>query len=287
MPELPEVESARLFLLQHCPPGTLITAVLSAEQGDGPRHGTFDDIVIDCSAVEIEEALVNKVITGIERKGKQLWFTLAKSAAKTNRKQVQSAAVLFHFGMTGSFAMKGKPLPRYQNFKISESSWPPKFTKLELLLSNGERLAFCDPRRLGRVRVRDDPLNTAPIVNLARDPVIDGLSAEDITSALTSPRVVTAPIKAALLDQEKICCGIGNWVADEVLYQSKIHPNTASNLLTQQEIAILADSINIVLSTAVQAGADSALFPKDWIFHKRWRSSGNKKGINLPIIQNM
>ena len=43
----------------------------------------------------------------------------------------------------------------------------------------------------------------------------------DFVSKLQSFRT---SVKSVLLDQEKLVSGVGNWVADEVLYQSGIHP---------------------------------------------------------------
>ena len=62
-------------------------------------------------------------------------------------------------------------------FKVSEE-WPPRFCKLEITFGSdgdGEAvgLAFTDPRRLGRIRLRDDPLNQPPIVKLGSDPIDD------------------------------------------------------------------------------------------------------------------
>jgi Formamidopyrimidine-DNA glycosylase N-terminal domain len=45
MPELPEVESARRLLDEHCA-GAKICAVNALEAGGGPRDGQFDDVVI-------------------------------------------------------------------------------------------------------------------------------------------------------------------------------------------------------------------------------------------------
>lgn len=39
--------------------------------------------------------------------------------------------VLFHFGMTGAFTVKGEKRHKFVKFKIGEE-WPPRFTKLEL-----------------------------------------------------------------------------------------------------------------------------------------------------------
>ena len=56
--------------------------------------------------------------------------------------------------MTGSCLVRGQPAPKYKSFSVDEASWPPKYTKLELALSDGGRLAYCDPRRFGRVKLR-------------------------------------------------------------------------------------------------------------------------------------
>jgi formamidopyrimidine-DNA glycosylase len=101
-------------------------------------------------------ALLGKKLKSIHRKGKQLWFELDGS----------DVSVLFHFGMTGSFIVENAAAPTYKSFRVRNETWPPKFTKLELAFSNGLRLAFCDPRRLARIRLRVDPLNCSPIKEL-------------------------------------------------------------------------------------------------------------------------
>ena len=47
-----------------------------------------------------------------------------------------------------------------------------------------------------------------------------------------------APIKAVLLDQERVVCGVGNWVADEVLFQSGIHPSTPAAGLDDAQVCL-------------------------------------------------
>jgi formamidopyrimidine-DNA glycosylase len=79
--------------------------------------------------------------------------------------------------MTGSFVVQGIAAARYKSFKVvGEEEWPPRFTKMELIFENGARLAFCDPRRFGRVKLRNgDPTLSMPISELARDPIVDGI----------------------------------------------------------------------------------------------------------------
>lgn len=60
---------------------------------------------------------------------------------------------MFHFGMTGSFTVKGVGSMQYKSFSVDASQWPPKFTKCELVFDDGARLAFTNARRLGRIRL--------------------------------------------------------------------------------------------------------------------------------------
>src|SRR5262249_47923261 len=47
-----------------------------------------------------------------------------------------------------------------------------------------------------------------------------------------------APIKAVLLDQT-VFAGVGNWIADEVLYQARIRPDKRAATLSAAEVAAL------------------------------------------------
>ena len=117
-----------------------------AEAGGGPRAGSFDNIVFDDTAADaaaVVAGLRGKTLVGVHRKGKQLWLELSSPPH-----------LLGHFGMTGAFVVRGVAAARYKSFKVEEESWPPRFTKLELVL-DGARVAFCDPRRLGRLVGRD------------------------------------------------------------------------------------------------------------------------------------
>merc|ERR1712176_976385 len=76
-------------------------------------------------------------------------------------------------------------------------------------------------------------------------------------------------IKAVLLNQQFIS-GVGNWVADEILYQSKIHPEEKSDSFTKEMTAVLHESMRYVLETAVGVDAESSKFPSHWLFHYRW-----------------
>jgi formamidopyrimidine-DNA glycosylase len=72
-----------------------------------------------------------------------------------------------------------------------------------------------------------------------------------------------------LLDQS-FSAGVGNWIADEVLYQARIDPRRRAHTLTPAEVGRIRRQLQRVITTAVRVGADSDRFPPKWLFHTRW-----------------
>lgn len=58
--------------------------------------------------------------------------------------------------MTGGLVVEGVGAAHYYNYKVGGEGqeWPPKYAKLELELTDGGRVAFCDSRRFGKVTGR-------------------------------------------------------------------------------------------------------------------------------------
>lgn len=141
------------------------------------------------------------------------------------------------------------------------------------------QFGFKDPRRLARLRLvaGPDPLLEPPINKLGFDPVLN-LPSLSSFSELVHRRQV--PIKALLLDQA-FSAGVGNWVADEILYQAKIHPAQYTHTLTASELESLYEKLKYVCETAVALEADESKFPADWLMPYRW-SKGKKTSQILP-----
>lgn len=198
-----------------------------------------------------------------------------------------------HFGMTGWMKFNVEDTAYYKQAKEEEGKpqeWPPnpKWTKfLWKCDAEGDReaceVAFVDPRRLARIRLVDceaDKIRDAtPLKENGPDPVRDkDILTVDWLSALTKRKRV--PIKALLLDQANIS-GVGNWVADEILYQARIHPEQYSNTFSDAQIKALHDALTSVCTIAVETLADSKKFPDDWIMKYRW-DKGKKDSNVLP-----
>lgn len=259
----------------------------SKKAGNTPATtvGSGDSAALEERESSYQQALLQRTLAGVRRKGKQIWFEFeeSKSKGKTSLTSISELAVLFHFGMTGSFVIRDHAIPTYKSFKIvTREEWPPKFTKLELEFSNGIHIAFCDPRRLGRVKLRLNPRDCPPLSNLALDPSLDTLptpsALRDIFQAYSTS------VKGLILDQEKVFCGIGNYLADEVLYQAGIHPDTRACDINEEGCKRLLQKLQYIINTAIEADANYDYFPKDWLFHYRWdkvkANSGEK--IRMP-----
>jgi formamidopyrimidine-DNA glycosylase len=247
MPELPEVEARRL-IARRVAVGRRIVGVWCAD----------DPIVFErVPAARLRRALLGRRVVAIHRHGKHLWFELDGRPWPC-----------LHFGMTGGFHVPGRKSVKLRSSgkKAPSPGWPPRFAKLRLNFDDGGELVFADARRLGRVRLRHDPAAEPPISLLGFDAFL-GVPSPRAFVALLRGRA--APIKAVLLDQS-VAAGVGNWIADEVLYQAAIDPRRRASSLTDAELRRLREKVRAVVATAVRVGSDSDRFPRHWLFHDRW-----------------
>ncbi|KAI8982582.1 hypothetical protein BDB01DRAFT_860323 [Pilobolus umbonatus] len=177
-----------------------------------------------------------------------------------------------HLGMNGSI-----------KFKHEVKVWPPRFWKLLITFKHKEstiEMALVDPRRLSRIRlVCGDPFQSEPINRLGFDPVLCMPDKEQFTQ-LVQKRAI--PVKSLLLDQS-FSAGVGNWVADEILYQARVHPNQYTQTLTETEINAIYDKMVYVTEYSVSVEADESKFPMDWLMKYRWRKG---KGVGKGELPN-
>ncbi|XP_027340724.1 formamidopyrimidine-DNA glycosylase isoform X1 [Abrus precatorius] len=255
MPELPEVEVARRAVEENCV-GKKITKCVVAD----------DSKVIDAvSPSDFEASVLGKLIVAARRKGKNMWLQLDSPPFPS-----------FQFGMAGAIYIKGVAVTKYKRSAVNdEDEWPSKYSKFFIELDDGLELSFTDKRRFARVRLLEEPTSVPPISELGPDALFELLNPEEFTESLHKKKT---EIKALLLDQSYIS-GIGNWVADEVLYQARIHPRQIASSLSDDSCSTLYKCIKEVIQLAVEVDADCSRFPLEWLFHFRW---GKKPG-NISV----
>jgi formamidopyrimidine-DNA glycosylase len=247
MPELPEVERSRR-----------IAAAIAVGRRIVDVRCADDAILFERVApARFRKALVGRRVLAVKRHGKHLWFELDRRPWPC-----------MHFGMTGGFhTAPGGPRIRLKSHpEKPDATWPPRFTKLHLVFDDGAELVLADARRLGRVRLREDPATEPPISLL-------GFDAHRALPSLPRFRELVkargAPLKALLLDQS-FAAGVGNWIADEVLYQARLDPRRVARSLSDAEIARLRNALKKVIDTSVRLSNDSDRYPRGWLFHRRW-----------------
>lgn len=261
MPELPEVEATR----KRCQ-AILVGQTLAKVQ-------VYDDPIVFCEtpASTLQDHLKGRRVTQCLRKGKYFWWAFD-----------QGDALVLHLGMTGIVHVPELlDLELSHGIDVRQTHWPPKFVKLDIELANGQRLAFCDPRRFGRIRRQKDPLSQAPLCELGVDPIAEPFLWETFYDKLKRRK---GNLKGLLLNQAFIA-GIGNWIADEVLYQAKIAPDCLVQALDETQARKLFMAIRDIMERAVKVDANAQRFPEHWLFHKRWRPApGQLDQHGHPIV---
>jgi formamidopyrimidine-DNA glycosylase len=192
--------------------------------------------------------LAGKKLRGSESGGKQMLFRFDGGLW-----------LGIHLGMTGRLA-------------VAEADHVPERHD-HLILYQGERaLVFNDARQFGRVRVHQG--NEAPEWWGAMPPVVT--SREFTQGYMTDflERHGRLTIKGALLHQKGFP-GIGNWMADEVLWRARIAPKRLGGELKKPETARLYKEVRFVAREALKKiGPAFGDPPKSWLFHERWSGKG-------------
>lgn len=255
MPELPEVETVRRVLERALSGKRIARAEVVP-----------DEIVLQGAAPdELRGALEGSRVERSGRHGKTWWLEL------------ESGPWLYgHLGMSGWVRDldPARALPtrlrEHGSKPLDDDKGRPRFLKLLLESEAGDRVALSDGRRLARLWLGGP--GDAKVAKLGYD-CLGGLPPAAELARLVQRR--QAPVKSVLLDQA-LFAGVGNWIADEALYQAGIAPKRLASSLTVAEVGRLREKIEAIVGLAVECDADSSRYPPDWLFHARW---GGKSGV--------
>ena len=236
MPELPEVEIARR-LIADLALGRRIVGVDDADTFVCRPH----------SPGELRAALTGRILTAAYRRGKTIWCETSGTdgSAGPGPRGPRGPDLGIHLGMSGRIVVTAK------DGWVAEGGDPPgrdaqprraEWDRFTLEFADGGRLALFDKRRLGRIVLNPD---------------IDALGpdAAEVTPAQFRALISkgTIAVKARLLDQSKIA-GIGNLLADEILWQARISPGTPVNRLQRKDVDRLYRALRSVLAAALATG---------------------------------
>jgi formamidopyrimidine-DNA glycosylase len=165
----------------------------------------------DASA--LRRVLQGAVITGTSRIGKLLLI------------ETDASTLGLRFGMTGRLLVDGAgPI---EKLEYSSARKEPAWTRFGLGFQARGTLEVVDPRRLGGVVL--DP----SVEHLGVDAL--EIRERDLGDALAASR---APLKAWLLDQSHVA-GVGNLLADEILWRAGLDPDRPAGSLDRHEVTEL------------------------------------------------
>jgi len=223
MPELPEVESVRLGLVEaalRAPIVAVWRSPLPLRIGKAWRKRD-----------ENLDALVGRTPARIDRRGKYLLWQMAGDDRLT---------LLLHLGMTGRCTIDAATDPVAAH------------THLRIRFADGRELRFIDSRRFGGLKVarRTQLFASEPLKSLGPEPLHESFSGRDLMSGLGNSRRV---IRDALLDQHAVA-GIGNIYAIEGLFVARIHPLARACQLSTRQWNRLAAALKHVLADALANG---------------------------------
>jgi formamidopyrimidine-DNA glycosylase len=166
---------------------------------------------------EMADALVGHTLATAHRRGKFMWL-------ETD----DGPALGLHLGMAGRIVVDPDDTSRWDRFTLE--------------FDDGGRLVLRDKRRLGRAVLNPDFSHVGPdAAQVARDRFRRLIGAG------------RAPIKARLLDQHAIS-GIGNLLADQILWQARIAPTRPTSSLSAADLDRLRRELRAAVRSAIRLG---------------------------------
>jgi formamidopyrimidine-DNA glycosylase len=178
--------------------------------------------------------------------------------------------MVFRFGKRGELWL-GLHLGMTGELRVEKPAYP--FLKYDHLILRQSKhcLVFSDQRQFGRVLFACS--ETAPSWWSKLPPAILSDQFKRSLVAEFCRRRKGSPLKALLLMQERFP-GIGNWMADEILWRARLNPKTRAGTLGQKQITTLYRVTRSVCAKAMEAMDEDWEFPKTWLFAHRWEDGG-------------
>ncbi len=243
MPELPEVETFRRYLLQgnDGSPSILGKRIRDAEL-------LWEGTLASPTPAEFLDRIKGQYISGIGRRGKNLLIRLSRDT------------LIIHLRMSGELVVE------------EQTAAPGKHYRLIINFEDKYRMAFNNIRKFGRIWLTEN--TQEQLAHLGPEPLSDDFTPEKLHQLLSSH---SRQLKYFLLDQEMIA-GMGNIYTDEALHRAKLHPVLKSDTLDYKQALRLWESIRQVLKEGIKNQGSSI----DWMYrggdYQNYLSVYNLKG---------
>jgi formamidopyrimidine-DNA glycosylase len=189
---------------------------------------------------DLEKRIKGKKIRDAKRHGKYLFLELSPDLH-----------LAVHFGLTGDLIFN----------KPGEHKWPPasKFA----FETRSRLFIYQAPVFWGSLDLCETPEAFAEKKKLGPDAI--SLPPAKLIEILRCSR---GKIKAAMMDQHRVA-GLGNVYVDEILFQSKIHPEASADKLPESELKKIPAQTKRVLQQALNVDADRNRMPVSFLMRHR------------------
>jgi formamidopyrimidine-DNA glycosylase len=217
VPELVEVELSRRLAERLC-----TRTVASVDALDPHACAHLPD--------ELAAALIGATFTAPRRRGKLLLLDTDRTTLGV------------HFGMTGRLVIDGDPA--LDRLLYASATFEPRWIRFALSLRDGGRVELHDPRRLARLFIDPD--------EAALGPDATSLTLDELRTVLRG-RTRGIALKARLLDQSRLA-GVGNLIADEVLWRAALSPERPAASLDDEELRRLHRQVKSTTTMLLRRG---------------------------------
>ena len=203
------------------------------------------------TAGRLTDALVGRRLTAARRRGKLL--LLDSDGGPT---------LGVRFGMTGGLVVDG--VQALDRLRYGPGSFDDKWVRAGIAFADGGSLLLHDPRRFGSLELGPDESRLGPDA-----PTVTRVELGDALAG-------AAPLKARLMDQRRLA-GIGNLLADEILWRAGLDPARRTPL-TGAELGALHRAVR---STVRQLGRRGGSHMGDLMEQRRPGGRCPKDGAEL------
>jgi formamidopyrimidine-DNA glycosylase len=248
MPELPEVETIRSDLEKKIIGKKVTDFIL-----------LWPKTLREIGLIAFKKKVIGQRVISVSRRGK---IIIVQLESRDN--------VIFHMKMTGHLLIESSEFKVDENGKWLEEEGSlndpyNQYIRAIFWLDDGNIIAFSDLRKFGYIKL----LATDKL-----DEVLDNYGPEPFSNKFNSNYLLerfknkSIAIKKALLDQT-IIAGIGNIYADEILFMSKIHPETQAKSLKITDLEKIIDNTRTILDASIKLRGTSS---------SDYRDTDGKKG---------
>jgi formamidopyrimidine-DNA glycosylase len=239
MPELPEVETIRLGLLDRVSNKRIESVEVRCER-----------IILRPRPQELAAALAGQTIRDIRRRGKFLIF------------ETDDYKLLIHLGMSGQLTYWDRARKDDEKFFITLTGLQKarqhaidKHTHVSFYFNDGNALHYRDIRQFGKWRLYhpEEFKHAREFWLLGLEPFTKDYSWRRFLEQFEGRKL---KIKSLLLNQSFVA-GIGNIYADEALFEARIHPERLARSVSVEEKKRLFRAIPKVLRRGLKYGGTS------------------------------